>query len=322
MLPYLAKIGPVLIPTHAVTMSLAYLVGGVGFFLWAKKLKIDINKLLNWILLCGIASIIGARISAVLFLTSPEKLRWFLEHPVEILKFWKGGMSFYGTVTATLVVGTWYFLRSGLPARKLADVIFPWIAIGTFIQCFGCLAAGCHPGSPTDLPWGITYFHPAFKGPRGVPLHPFPIYLMIITIIGVYISWGWVKIRHFHDRFFTWQYERFGKYFFLVRFNEGELYMLIGMYYSFTRFFVEFTRHPDFQVWYPNWPLPQSQMACILLFSISMFGYFILWMYEDCNRKGLSYPGWLKFCLKFVDWLERVSKRVPWPIREARKLEG
>lgn len=319
MLPYLARIGPILIPTHAVTWFLAYTIGTVGVLNWLRRENLDSEKILNGMLLLMVVSLIGSRASAILFLSSDQQLIWFLRHPIEIFKIWKGGMSLYGIVGGVVVVGTWYGLRHNLPIRRIADLGMPWVFLGHFIQSWGCLATGCHPGSPTSLPWGIVYYYPLFKGPKGIPLHPFPIYLALITLFGFFLAWGWVRVRDARgEKFFlSFIYYPLARIL-RVRFMDGELLLYSGIYYSVARFIVEFTRHSSFQIWYPNWSLPQAQMACFFIFFLTIFGYLVLWTYEDCKKKGIPYPGWMRFLLRILDGMIWVSKRVPWPIRQGR----
>ncbi len=316
MFPYLAKIGTILIPTHAVTMCLAYLIGVIGFVCWVRKAEdMDMNVILNFVFLTVVAAIIGARISAVFMLSSPEQLAWFLSHPVEILKFWKGGESLYGVVIGVIGIGSWYCLRRDLPIRKVTDLTIPWVAIGMLIQHFGCLGAGCHPGTPTDLPWGFIYHHPLFKGPRNVPLHPYPLYMVMMTIPGIILSWSWVKIKYFGSRTFSWINNNFLSSFLRVRFIEGELLLLAGIYYSFFRFFIEFTRHPMTQIYYCGFFLSQSQLACVFIFFLTLFGLLALWAYDDSQKGRREHDWWLKQLLKMVAGMEWVSKRFPWPVK-------
>lgn len=60
----------------------------------------------------------------------------------------------------------------------------------------GCLLGGCCYGAPTDLPWGITYHsevaHRLMGTPLGVPLHPTPLYEVVVelTLFGIGL-WLW-----------------------------------------------------------------------------------------------------------------------------------
>ena len=221
----------------------------------------------------------------------------------------------YGVVGAGMVVGAWYFFRSGLPAKKVADLMVPWHAFGHFLQNFGCLAAGCHFGDFTGLPWGIFYSHPIFAGPRGFALHPFPIYVALVAITGGFTAYGWVKIKYFERRAWISFYRKYLAYFLRVRFVEGELFPLAGIYYSVGRFLAEFTRNPSLQIWYPNWPLPQSQMACVFIFFFSLLGLLCLWAYDDSKKGKTEHDWWLKHLLKMLEGMEWLAKRVPWPAR-------
>jgi phosphatidylglycerol:prolipoprotein diacylglycerol transferase len=52
-----------------------------------------------------------------------------------------------------------------------ADAIAPGIALGHVVGRMGCLLAGCCYGTPTTLPWGITFSDPFAAANVGTPLH-------------------------------------------------------------------------------------------------------------------------------------------------------
>ena len=56
----------------------------------------------------------------------------------------------------------------------------PGIALGHVTGRLGCLAAGCCYGTPTNVPWAITFTNPLAAAnvgtPLGIPLHPTQIY--------------------------------------------------------------------------------------------------------------------------------------------------
>lgn len=320
MFPYLAKIGPVLIPTHAVTWLLAFGIGTIGLFVWAQRIESDAGKILNWIMLCMIATLIGGRVSAIVLLTTGEKFRWFIENPVEIVKLWKGGISLYGMVIGTMLVSIWYLMRKGLPILRFSDFIVPWVTWGVFIQSFGCLGAGCHPGSHTDLPWGIVYTNPFFKGPKGIPLHPFPLYIAILSVPFFLFSWERVNRHYFMRRSFFAPLDTYVKKLIPVPVVEGDLLPLAGMYCAFCRFFVEFTRNPDYQIWYPGFGLSQAHMACIVLFLSSLASYLVIWTYWKCKKEKSPFPRWLGVLLTIFGGMERFSKRVPWTVRDPKPV--
>lgn len=79
-----------------------------------------------------------------------------------------------------------------LPLDRLFDAYVPATALGQAIGRIGCLSAGCCYGSPSALPWAITFSDPRALDLGGVPLHttlhPVQIYdaglhLMIFLVL-------------------------------------------------------------------------------------------------------------------------------------------
>jgi len=77
-----------------------------------------------------------------------------------VLKFWKGGLVFYGGMLLAVFVSLIYLWRNKLPILRYADACAPSITIGSMFGRLGCLSAGCCHGSyvPSDkffaLQWG------------------------------------------------------------------------------------------------------------------------------------------------------------------------
>jgi phosphatidylglycerol:prolipoprotein diacylglycerol transferase len=66
-------------------------------------------------------------------------------------------------------------LKLSLPA--LADIAAPVFAFGLAVGKIGCFLAGCCHGTPTQVPWAVTFNHPdSLAEPKGVPLHPSQLY--------------------------------------------------------------------------------------------------------------------------------------------------
>ncbi len=100
----------------------------------------------------------------------------------------------------------------------------PAIALGEAIGRWGCLAAGCCYGKPTDGPLGITFTDPfanqAVGTPLNVPLHPTQIYLSINAFLMFLVL--------------QWAYRR--------RTFDGEVFWLYLLLYSVTRGIIEIWR--------------------------------------------------------------------------------
>lgn len=116
-------------------------------------------------LIVAVAGILGSR---VLWALQPSLLGRTLEDPFLALRVWEGGLTFVGGLLGAVLAALWYLRRSGLPLRRVADLVVPGFGVGLAIGRLGCFLTGLHPGEPTSLPWGIDYL--------GAVRHPIPLY--------------------------------------------------------------------------------------------------------------------------------------------------
>ena len=220
MYPRLFEFGPITLYTYGVLLAAAYLLGLQLARTRAKKRGLDANRVLD----LGIYIIISALVGAKLLLLVTD-FRTFRADPHELLTLARSGGVFYGGLILAVVVALWYIRRVGLPLWTTCDVFAPGIALGHVIGRVGCFLAGCCYGTPTSVPWAIT-FHDPFAAanvgtPLDRPLHPTQIYeagaeLLILIFLLVTERKG----RPFAGRTF-W------------------LYMLL---YAISRFIIEFYR--------------------------------------------------------------------------------
>ena len=220
MYPRLFELGPITVYTYGVLLAAAYLFGLKLAMERAKARGLDANRVLD----LGIYIIISALIGAKLLLLVTD-FRAFTANPRELLTLARSGGVFYGGLILAVTVALVYIRRVGLPLWTTCDVFAPGIALGHIVGRFGCLFAGCCYGTPTTLPWGITFTDPFAAAnvgtPLGVPLHPTQIYeagaeLLILVVLLLTERKG----RPFAGRMF-W------------------LYMLL---YAISRFVIEFYR--------------------------------------------------------------------------------
>ena len=187
MYPELFSLGPVTIYSYGVLLAASYLLG-----LWlamrrAKQWGLDAHRVLD----LGIYIIIAALIGAKLLLLVVD-FDQFSNSPADLLTLARSGGVFYGGLILAVVVAFWYIARHRLPFWTTCDVFAPGIALGHVTGRLGCLAAGCCYGTPTDVPWAITFTNPLAAAnvgtPLGIPLHPTQIYeagaeLLILVLL-------------------------------------------------------------------------------------------------------------------------------------------
>lgn len=183
----------------------------------AKKQGLDPVNAIDTSVWIFISGFIGARILYVIV-----SWRFFLEHPLDIIKIWNGGFVFYGGFFGA-IVGALIFMRvRRLPYGIWIDLLTPVAMLCLVFGRIGCFLNGCCYGSfAPDLPWAVTYppSH-ASLGLLQVPVHPAPIYeslaCLLITVILI--------VRMPRKRF------------------AGEIFWLMALLYSLARFTIEFFR--------------------------------------------------------------------------------
>jgi prolipoprotein diacylglyceryl transferase len=144
--------------------------------------------------------LLGARIYHVV--TSPSQ---YLDHPVEALYVWKGGLGIPGGILGGVLAGIVVCRRRGLSAGALADSIAPAVPVAQAIGRFGNWFNQELFGKPTTLPWGLE-IDP--DNPDAVPgaeaYHPTFLYeaLWNLGVAGIVI-WADRRWRLGHGRAFA-----------------------------------------------------------------------------------------------------------------------
>ncbi len=156
------------------------------------------EDLLTWMVF-GV--ILGGRLGFVLFY-QPD---YYLENPVEILKVWRGGMSFHGGFLGVVVGVILFAWRSGLNPLSLGDAVAAAAPMGLFFGRLANFINGELWGRPTALPWGFIFPSPAAQlcpeGWTGVcARHPSQLYEaglegLVLFVVIAWAVWlrGWLK---------------------------------------------------------------------------------------------------------------------------------
>ena len=220
--------------------SLAYLAGiFVGYWYLLKLIKQPGAPLArrhadDMVFYAALGIILGGRLGYVLF----YNLGWYLQHPVDILKLWDGGMSFHGGVIGT-TLGILYLARK----EKLS-----WLRVHDYVACcvpfglfFGRLANFVNHelwGAPANVPWAIRFPEPTGRlmldgQPEialGVARHPTQLYEAGLEGIVLFLILWWM----------FWRTE--------ARYQPGKLVGAFIFFYGLFRFAIEFVREPDAQL--------------------------------------------------------------------------
>lgn len=147
-------IGPLTIQVWGLMVAIGMVVGLWFALKEADRHKVPRNIVLDLFLMIVIGSMIGGRLMYV-------ALFWqnFASDPLSILKLWEGGMVLYGGVIGAIIPMALYLKIKNVSFLKIADIMAPGYAIGTFFGRLGCYLIGDHIGSPMgcDCFWGATF---------------------------------------------------------------------------------------------------------------------------------------------------------------------
>lgn len=113
--------------------------------------------------------IIGGRLGYVLF----YEPSYFLEHPLQIVAVWNGGMSSHGGFISVVLALLWACRRHKVSVLSLADIVVVPAALGLACGRIGNYINLELYGTVTTLPWGMTI--PGVEGLR----HPTQIYAVL-----------------------------------------------------------------------------------------------------------------------------------------------
>jgi phosphatidylglycerol---prolipoprotein diacylglyceryl transferase len=193
-------IGPIAIRWYA----LAYIGGIVLGWIYARSLvkndglwggmaPITLPQLDDFILWVTLGIILGGRTGYVLFYNFP----FFIEHPLEIVELWKGGMSFHGGFLGCVAAVILFCRAHDIPVLSLGDITTAVGPIGLFLGRIANFINGELWGRQADptLPWAMVFPNDALQLPR----HPSQLYeaglegIVLFTILAVMIRMGALK---------------------------------------------------------------------------------------------------------------------------------
>lgn len=167
---------------YGLMFALSFL-GGYQLMVWTYKRENRppelVGKLLTYI---AVGTIIGARLGHVLFY-DPE---FYLSHPVEILKIWRGGLASHGGMIGVIIAVYLYAKRTpGIGFLwQLDRMVVPALLASTLVRVGNFFNSEIY-GTKTSLPWAVV-----FERIDNLPRHPSQLYealAYLLLFIAVFI---------------------------------------------------------------------------------------------------------------------------------------
>jgi phosphatidylglycerol:prolipoprotein diacylglycerol transferase len=179
MYPTLFTLFGVPIQSYGVSKALAVMVAIFLLGREFRRLGWDKDVTTSLVVTTTVAGFLGA------------KLYYLAEHAgsLTLHDFGGSGFTWYGGFLAGLVVFLVMARRHRLPLGQLAAVAAVPMSVAYGIGRLGCLLAGDGTyGTPTDLPWGMSF--PNGMVPTLVPVHPTPLYEAIAAFAIAGLLWS------------------------------------------------------------------------------------------------------------------------------------
>ncbi|SEP08338.1 prolipoprotein diacylglyceryl transferase [Nitrosovibrio sp. Nv6] len=168
--PIAIHLGPLAVRWY----GLMYLIGFALFILMGRY-RIKQNpqgaftiSMLDDMLFYGVLGVIlGGRLGHVLF----YQFGYYLQHPLEILAVWQGGMSFHGGFLGVISAMALLARKYKLQWLAVTDFIAPLVPLGLGAGRIGNFINAELWGRPTDVSWGMI-----FPNVDGLARHPSQLY--------------------------------------------------------------------------------------------------------------------------------------------------
>ena len=233
-----------------------------------KKLNYDENLASDLIFWAAFGGVVGSKVYHLL-----ENLDQVFQDPIGMI-FSGSGLVFLGGLIGGTIAVTIILNKNKLPWLEFADIVAPLLILGYGIGRIGCFLVGDDYGTPTGLPWGMSF-------PNGLPPST-------TSVFSLYFPWidiskynpGLLKVHP------TQLYETIISiiiFFYLYNKRKsvkikGSLFFLYLILAGFERFFVEFIRTNEK---YFLDILSGAQIISLIMISIG-----ILFLFRPINEKS------------------------------------
>ncbi|MFH1686955.1 MAG: prolipoprotein diacylglyceryl transferase [bacterium] len=224
MYPELFHIGSFPIRSYGLMLALSFLVGVFYIERMARRDGKPFEPLLIIAYINIIGGVVGARLAYVLFHLDEFAGRWAdTFNPFGGDGYGIAGLNMQGGVILA-IIGTFLYCRwKKHSVLEMFDYFAPTVGLGLGITRIGCFLNGCCFGTPTDLPWGISF--PVGSLPYTVfgtdHLHPSQIYSSLYGLLLFGLLHWMGKHKRFH----------------------GQLVAVLLMVEAVFRYAIEYVRH-------------------------------------------------------------------------------
>jgi len=224
--PEIVRIGPVAIRWYGIMYVVGYVVGyRVARGRITRGLvsldKAGLDSLVGYLV---VGMLVGARLTYALVYDRTH----YLNAPLDILKIWRGGLSFHGAVVGMTLASALFARVRRIQFWSVADTLALAGTPGLFFGRIGNFINAELYGRPSGVPWAMIFP----TDPLRLSRHPSQLYEAFAEGILLFFTLRWIERRGV----------RCGWY------RPGLLTGAFLVGYGAIRFLLEFTRQPDAQL--------------------------------------------------------------------------
>lgn len=267
MLPRLFHVGHFSIYSYGMLTALGFLLAILWPTSLAKKEGISEAKMEGLGLLIVLSAGVGSKLLTAWDYPGFYSSDWTHFLSDQILG--RGGV-FYGGFLLAVACSAAYCRLVDLPGWQVADSVAPGLALAQGLGRVGCFLAGCCWGTPTELPFGVTFRSELAHNLTGVPLqvrlHPTQLYEATLVLSAIpFLMWLRKKRSFF-----------------------GQVILVYVLFYAVARFFLEFLRG-DPRGYHFSHLLSTSQLIGLFIIPLAIFLLFHLFeQHRDLQGSGLG----------------------------------
>ncbi len=248
--PVALQIGPLAIRWYGLMYLIAF---SLFYYAGRQRLKspqftassgLDARLLEDLLLYGALGVVLGGRLGYVLF----YKPGYYLQHPLELLQVWQGGMSFHGGLLGVLVAVLLFGRRHKLAFFQLTDFIAPLVPLGLAAGRMGNFINGELWGRASDLPWAMVFPQAGDQVAR----HPSQLYQFAGEGLALFVLLWWYSAKPRPRRAVSGLF-------------------LVG--YGGFRFAAEFAREPDAFLGFLALGMTMGQLLCLPMI---VFGFWLM----------------------------------------------
>ncbi len=218
--PVIFSIGPLDIRWYSIAYILGLILGMEYMKYLNNKYKFELNNSLinNFFLWAALGIILGGRLGYIIFY-NPS---YYLNETTEIIKVWKGGMSFHGGLIGMIISLIMFSHKNKIKLFVLSDLVACAAPIGIFLGRIANFINGELVGRATQSKLGMIFPHIDNE-----PRHPSQIYEALLEGFMLFIIlFLLTNIKS-------------------IKKKQGCLSAFFLIFYSIFRFVCEFFREPD-----------------------------------------------------------------------------